>query len=352
MPPRKPAAAAAPETPATDAPTTTVGADATAVATREAGEEVASDVAIRPDKKSAIMSLEDIGNLMIEDAEDDLGFGADDVALPFWRVLQSNSPQVKRQNGKYVEGAEAGMFFNAATNKTYDGFRKGVLGIPVHFKRQATLWIPRVAEGDNKLSGGGFVREVPMQEAEALLKKCTKNAKKKDIVPAGYTAPDGTDNGGMELVIAALYYLVLFDKDEPDSFETVAFPLTSTQMKKARAWNATIKNSRLPSPAGRGTYRPAMYAFAYRFTTVPESNTSGDWMGVKITQETALIKHIDGKPVEQFPGAASLYMAAHELKELVGKGKVRERQDYDETGTGADGGEGGGGQDDGADLPF
>src|SRR5689334_1627046 len=85
MPPRKPAAPAATETPA-PATTETPSAPA-AVATREPGdEEVASEVAVAPAKKSALMSLEEIGNLMVEDAEEDLGFGKDDVALPFWRV--------------------------------------------------------------------------------------------------------------------------------------------------------------------------------------------------------------------------------------------------------------------------
>ena len=36
----------------------------------------------------------------------------EDFAIPFIRVLQSNSPQVNKQKGEYVEGAEVGKLFN------------------------------------------------------------------------------------------------------------------------------------------------------------------------------------------------------------------------------------------------
>ena len=44
-----------------------------------------------------------------------------DLALPFLKLLQSMSDETKKKHAKYVEGAEAGMFYNTVTKKLYDG---------------------------------------------------------------------------------------------------------------------------------------------------------------------------------------------------------------------------------------
>lgn len=319
-------------------------------------EEVTTALTIP--KATQIATLDDVQNIMLEDAEQDLGFEKGDVALPFMRILQSNSPQVKRQNAKYVDGAEAGDFYNTAMNSIQKG-DKGIYVIPVHFTKQATLWVPRTPDGQNPQgpSGGGFVREIPVPEAQELLKRCTKNDKGKDITPSDYKDHQGVSNGGLELVIAALYYLLVFDPEAGDgTFDAVAYPLTSTQLKKARAWNAIIQNSRLPHPSGVGTYRAPMFGYAYKLTTVPESNAKGDWMGLKVAQWSALIKTKDGAPAEQFPGAAQLYLAARDFKNLVAQGHVTVKAETmveDDGGSmgGVESGAGGGKNED-DDLPF
>lgn len=300
-----------------------------------AEETVALEVI--PKNSAAVSTLQDVQNLMLADAEEDLGFEKGDIALPFLRILQSNSPQVKAKNPKHVDGAHDGHFFNSATNQTYDG-DAGLDVIPVHFTRQATLWLPR---GEN--DGGGFVREVPMPEALELLKTCTKNDKNKDITP-----------DGQELLIAAMYYLLIIDKAKGEFLSSVAFPLASTQMKKSRSWNAIIMNARLPHPSGTGSYRAPMHGFVYHLTTIPEQNAKGEWMGLKIQQDVPLLKYVDGQPKESFPGAANLYLMARDFRALVAQGKVKVKQDeeqYDDLGGGEGEGADGKGKDD-DDLPF
>ncbi len=43
-----------------------------------------------------------------------------DLALPFLKLLQSGSDETKKKHAKYVEGAEAGMFYNTVTKKLYN----------------------------------------------------------------------------------------------------------------------------------------------------------------------------------------------------------------------------------------
>jgi hypothetical protein len=313
-------------------------------------EEIATGVSIVPRSTAAIASLDDVTALMVEDAEKDMGFEKGDLALPFMRVLQSNSPQVKPKNAKYVDGAQEGGFFNTATNRVYDG-DEGIFVVPVYFEKQATLWTPRGAEGT-----GGFVSQVDVKDALEILKRCTKNEKKKDITPADLRGPAGSINpdwGNKELTLAALYYLLVFSsKDDASNFEPVAYPFTSTQMKKSRSWNTIMQNSRLPHPGGMGSYRAPMHGFIYHLTTVPESNAQGEWMGVKIKQDVPLLKYEAGKPVESFPGAANLFMAARDFRAAVESGKVKAAavDGYDDIEAG---GSAGGGKDDkDDDLPF
>jgi hypothetical protein len=311
----------------------------------QAEETVALEVV--PKGSHAVTNLADVQNLMLADAEEDLGFEKGDVALPFMRVLQSNSPQVKRQNAQYIEEAEAGNFFNTATKRVYDG-DVGIDVIACFFTKQATLWTPR---GDN--GGGGFISEVPMEMALEILKNCTKNDKGKDITPANLKGPATAINqdwGNKELSIAAMYYLLVINKETGD-FEPVAFPFTSTQMKKSRQWNAIIQNSRLPHPSGTGSYRAPMFAFTYHLTTIPEQNAKGDWMGIKIAQGSPLIKYVNGAPQEQFNGAANLYLAARDFAQSAKEGrvKVKAEEGYDDIESGSGGG---GGKDEDDDMPF
>ena len=50
------------------------------------------------------------------DANEGLGqLGQEDLAIPFLRILSDTSPQVKKRDPEYVDGAEVGMLFNTLT---------------------------------------------------------------------------------------------------------------------------------------------------------------------------------------------------------------------------------------------
>ena len=77
------------------------------------------------------------------DANEGLGqLGQDDLAIPFLRILSDTSPQVKKRDPEYVEGAEVGMIFNTLTKEVFDG-EKGVQVIPCSYQRQYIEWEDR-----------------------------------------------------------------------------------------------------------------------------------------------------------------------------------------------------------------
>ena len=47
--------------------------------------------------------------------------GMDDLAIPFLRILSDTSPQIKKRDPLYIEGAESGMIYNTLTKEIYDG---------------------------------------------------------------------------------------------------------------------------------------------------------------------------------------------------------------------------------------
>lgn len=69
-----------------------------------------------------------------------------DLILPRIDVLQALSPQIKKSDPKYIDGAEQGLVFNTLSGELYGDSIKFV---PVVFKREFVLW-------QDRKSGGGF----------------------------------------------------------------------------------------------------------------------------------------------------------------------------------------------------
>ena len=89
------------------------------------------------------MDLESFANMGMEEMT------AEDLSVPYLRILAQLSPQVNKRDGAYVQGAEAGMIFNTVSNEVYDG-EQGILVVPCYFNRRLVEWKPRA-------SGGGLV---------------------------------------------------------------------------------------------------------------------------------------------------------------------------------------------------
>ena len=86
---------------------------------------------------------------------------ADSFAIPFLGVIQTNSPQVDKNDAKFIKGAEAGMLLNTVTGKLYDG-EKGALFVPAAYRRMFLQWGPRQGEG------GGFKGEFTAEQVALL----------------------------------------------------------------------------------------------------------------------------------------------------------------------------------------
>jgi hypothetical protein len=186
------------------------------------------------------------------------GATKDDLAIPFLVILQSNSPQVKRSEGEYIEGAAEGMLFNSVTREVLDPVKDHIYLVPCAYDRYFVEW--RIRE-----NGGGFKGQHSVEEGEEMLTKAMRDDKNRDII-----------ENGNQLNDTRTFYVMIYN--EAEGFATPALiTMTSTQIKKAKQWYMQQNMLKLKGP--NGPYTPPMYASKWRVTTVPESNEKGSWMG-------------------------------------------------------------------------
>ena len=214
---------------------------------------MANQVAKKEDSPLAISS-EDLLAFAGQGTE---GLKTDDLAIPFINVLQSNSPQILKHDGKYIEGAEVGMLFNTVTNELFgDG---GVEVIPCAYQRTLVEWVPRDQEG-------GFVA---VHDPESgILSQTTKNERGQDVLP-----------NGNYLANTASHYVVLLSPMYGTTQAVIS--MTSTQLKKSRRWNTQMVSQTFVLPNGKIKPMPS-FSSVYTLATSPESNKYGSWYGYEV----------------------------------------------------------------------
>ena len=177
--------------------------------------------------------------------------GADDLALPFIRILGDLSPQVKKSKAEYVEGAEPGMLFNTVSKELYDG-SKGIQVVPCYYKREYIEWSDR---------GEGPGAPIAVHPANTdLMNQTNRDAMGKDRLP-----------NGNYLENTASYYVMVLSED--GSAETALITMKSTGLKTSRQWNSMISGIKLQGTNGKFT--PPMFSHIYHLTTVEMSNKKG-----------------------------------------------------------------------------
>lgn len=218
---------------------------------------------------TAVKPVDEVKNLptpagMMDQFDQDAGKGrenvrAQDMATPFWVILQKMSPECDKTTGNYIPGAEQGMIMNTVTKELISA-EDGLVVLPAHFEKYVIEWTPRE-------SGGGLVAIHPADTP--LLQTATRNEKNQPVKA-----------GSANLLVETAQHFVVRLKDDGTT-EAGVVAMTSTQLKKSRQWNSVMATVQLTR--GDGTkFTPPSFAKKYRLTTTPESNNHGSWFGWKI----------------------------------------------------------------------
>jgi len=190
------------------------------------------------------------------------GFGfeevtSSDLQIPFLRIIQALSPQLKKSDAAFIEGAGQGDIFNTVTDKVWDG-DEGVVVIPVYFEMKFLEFVPRT-------QGGGFVGEL--------------SADSNDV----RTAIRDTDtnlellHNGNELVRSAQHYVKIVHED--GNLENAIVDMKKTQLKRSRLWLSMMMMQK-----HNGNTLPS-FANTYRLKTVEDGNDKGSWGSWSIALE-------------------------------------------------------------------
>jgi len=210
-------------------------------------------------KEQRIMKQEKAGALATNIFEADAGAGSqnitqEDLALPFLKVLGQLSPEVNKQNAKFINGAEAGMIVNSVTKELYDG-KKGIEVIPVHYERQYVEWKDRGATSTGA--------PVAIHKANSdIINTTTRDKNWKDRLP-----------NGNYLENTANHFVILLGK----SPSTALISMRATQLKVSKNWNSLMLGLKMQGE--KGLFTPPTYSHIYNLKTVQMSNDKGTWFG-------------------------------------------------------------------------
>tara|TARA_R110002020_G_C16045774_1_gene754099 strand:+ start:27 stop:824 length:798 start_codon:yes stop_codon:yes gene_type:complete len=196
-----------------------------------------------------------------------------DLQMPFVRIAQAMSPQVKKNDAAFISGCGQGDIYNTVTNQFWGG-DDGVVVQPVFFQMKFLEFVPRT-------EGGGFVGELASNS--------------KDVLEAVRDKATGMEllSSGNELVRTAQHYVKIVHED--GNLESAVIDMKKTQLKKSRLWNSMMMMQK-----HNGNMLPA-FANTYRLKSVEDGNDKGSWFTWSISLENKV------ESLENFREAKEFY---------------------------------------------
>jgi hypothetical protein len=200
------------------------------------------------------------------------GAGSEAFAIPFLKVLQTNSPECDEASSKHMEGAKPGMLLNTVTGDLFDG-KEGVVFVPCAYQRRFLRWAPRGS------STQGFRGEMLPEEVNQL-RMDNKLVEHEGRVY--FPLDDGrVDDKRCDRVTDTRSHFGLVLKEGVPS--QVLLPLTSTQIKKSKLLMSLL-NQQTVEVGGKRHTAPT-FLNTVRITTLKEANDRGSWFGVHFALE-------------------------------------------------------------------
>jgi hypothetical protein len=177
---------------------------------------------------------------------------AEDNLIPILRVLQDLSPQVKKRDPEYIEGAEAGMVYLKGQDLVWPA-DDGPEFISCHFEKGVVEWVPRS-------SGGGFV---------AQYKEMPEFAQEYEDEKSGRTKFRNPENGN-ELVETRFHFGLL---KANNVWQPAVLSFSSTGHTVSKGWMTQIRAHRHPES---GKLYPAWF-MRWRLNTVLKQKNDDSW---------------------------------------------------------------------------
>lgn len=198
---------------------------------------------------------------LLKRMEQDSGHGMegadnDCFAVSYLTVLQDMSPQVKKKNEEYIQGAEPGMLFDTASGEVFDG-DEGVEIVQIGFERRVNIWKP---------NRGGFAGMMSVNDERFTAGKHGEPGSRDEFKTF--------DEAGNELVDTRNHFVYILKAD--GTFSPAVMSCSASKIKISNKFMSKLRGIMLDRSDGSGKYNPPTFAFAYRLRTFLDSNNSGD----------------------------------------------------------------------------
>jgi len=235
---------------------------------------------------NAVMALEGFDAFGSQGTEE---IGSSDVVMPFLKLIQSTSDEVKTSKSAYNPDAKPGMFLNTVTQE----LSEAVTIVPVLFQNRYTEWKP-ISEG------GGFVNDFGTnpEPYEAVIPD-DKGVRK-------------TDAGTEMVCTPTLYALTVNTKT--GEFTEVIIPFGGTNGKGIRQINSKMKAMRAKNPATGNMEQLKAWFNVFELTPAVKSNEKGEWF-------VASPSHLCLTP--QLENAQGIVAAAENFYNIIQSGAVQ-----------------------------
>jgi hypothetical protein len=243
-----------------------------------------AELAVAEKKSTAVANIMD--DLYASAGQGLENVSAEDMQIPFMRILQPLSPQLIKSDSKFIKGASAGDLFNTVTGQFWEA-DEGVTVIPCAYQM-------KFLEFQLRESGGGFLGEIDPNDPD--IRKAQRMGSN-EILPSGN-----------ELVRSAQFLILAVDANGITS--QLICDMKKTQMKVAKQWNTRRAGLKIMHPE-KGLFNPPMWATVWQLRTVQESNDKGSWFNYSVSQCS-----IDDVP-------QSAVLEARDLYEQFRKGEIK-----------------------------
>lgn len=211
------------------------------------------------------------------DMSADAGAGLDYVdpnglSLPFYSVLQSGSPETKRANEKFINGAAEGMIINKLTGQLFDG-DKGFRAIICSIQKREMEWAPKSESLGRPVANYPFGSdEIPEFKVVEIL---VEGKPKKVRQTASGTTLNETDE----------IYILRLDENGFASPGVIA--MDSSDLGCSRKITSQLYNRIVAGP--NGAFKAPIYGQVYTLFSADKHKDDYDWKIWKATQEDGLV---------------------------------------------------------------
>tara|TARA_R100001594_G_scaffold83020_1_gene117685 strand:+ start:4228 stop:5010 length:783 start_codon:yes stop_codon:yes gene_type:complete len=173
-------------------------------------------------------------------------FNSDEMQMPFIRIAQAMSPEIKKSDAKYIKDCGQGDIFN---NLTQEYWADGVSIVPCYVQTKYTEWV-------SLDDGGGFIGEIDPKDPVLTQTKREGSTE---------TLPNGNE------VVKADNYVVLV-KCNDGTWSPAVLDMKSTALKVSRRWKTQISLQTITHPKSGKVLKSPIFANIWKLQTVEETN--------------------------------------------------------------------------------